>query len=107
MRTVNAARLLGELNDLAEIGKTPDGGVSRVAFSVEDELGRNWFRKKAEECGLVYSCDGAGNQSATLFSNPPTPKRLVFGSHLDSVPNGGRYDGALGTLAALEALRCL
>lgn len=107
MRTVNAARLLGDLKALAEIGKTSDGGVSRVAFSVEDELGRNWFRKRAEECGLVYSCDGAGNQSATLFSNPPSPKRVVFGSHLDSVPNGGRYDGALGTLAALEALRCL
>ena len=51
--------------------------------------------------------DGAGNQSALLYSDPPSAKRVLAGSHLDSVPNGGRYDGALGVLVAFEALRTL
>lgn len=107
MRAINAVRLTDDLTDLAKIGATADGGVSRVAFSKEDEQGREWFRKKVEASGLTFACDGAGNQSAILLSDPPSAKRILFGSHLDSVPNGGRYDGALGTLAALEALRCL
>lgn len=107
MHSINKERLLADLQELAQIGATADGGVSRVAFSEEDLKGRSWFKKRVEEAGLKYSIDGAGNQSALLVSDPPSDKHLLFGSHLDSVPNGGQYDGALGTLAAFEALRTL
>ncbi len=107
MLSVNAERFLGDLRDLARIGATADGGVSRPALSAADLEARAWFRAKIAEAGLDYAMDGAGNQSAILHSDPPSAQRVLAGSHLDSVPNGGRYDGALGLLAALEALRTL
>ncbi len=107
MLRINEQRLLGDIADLARIGATADGGVNRQALTAADIEGRRWFRRKIDEAGLDYAMDGAGNQSAILFSDPPSEKRILAGSHLDSVPNGGRYDGALGVLAAFEALRML
>ena len=107
MLRINASRLLNDIAELAQIGATADGGVSRPALTPADIEGRRWFQAKIAEAGLDYSMDGAGNQSAILFSDPPSEKRILAGSHLDSVPNGGRYDGALGVLVALEALRTL
>ncbi len=107
MLKINAERLLGDLNELARIGATADGGVNRPALSPADLEARAWFQRKIAEAGLTYAIDGAGNQSALLLSEPPSEKRILAGSHLDSVPNGGRYDGALGVLVALEALRRL
>lgn len=102
---INAKRLLGNLRELATIGGTAEGGVTRLAFSDTDVAGRAWFREKVEAAGLVYHEDGAGNQSAILHSNPPSDKTVLCGSHLDTVTNGGRFDGALGVLAGLEALQ--
>ena len=102
---INEKRLLADLDDLARIGATRDGGVSRTAMSSEDVLGRAWFRQQVERAGLAYCVDGAGNQSAVLHSANPQAKTLMAGSHLDTVPNGGRFDGALGVLVALEVLR--
>ena len=107
MLKINSDRLLADLNDLAHIGATADGGVSRSALTPADLAARAWFQRKIAEAGLAYAIDGAGNQSAILPSDPPSPKRILAGSHLDSVPNGGRYDGALGVLVAFEALRTL
>lgn len=107
MLKIKAERLLSDLQELAKIGATADGGVSRSALSPADIEGRAWFKSKIAEAGLAYHMDGAGNQSAILYSNPPSQKRILAGSHLDSVPNGGRYDGALGTLVAFEALRTI
>ena len=107
MLHINPNRLLNDLDELARIGATADGGVSRLAFSAEDVAGRAWFEARVREAGLQYDRDGAANQSAVLpCANPAAPTFLV-GSHLDTVPNGGRYDGALGVLAALEALRTI
>ena len=92
---------------MARIGATADGGVSRQALTAADREARRWFQTKIAEAGLDYAMDGAGNQSAILFSDPPSEKRILAGSHLDSVPNGGRYDGSLGVLVAFEALRAL
>jgi len=107
MLKINESRLLGDLQELAQIGATPDGGVSRPALMAADLEARRWYRRKIAEAGLEYTLDGAGNQSAILHSDPPSEKRILAGSHLDSVPNGGRYDGSLGVLVALEALRTL
>ena len=107
MPRINEDRLLNDLKDLARIGATADGGVSRPALTAADIEGRRWFQAKIAEVGLDYAMDGAGNQSAILYSDPPSEKRILAGSHLDSVPNGGRFDGSLGVLVAFEALRAL
>jgi N-carbamoyl-L-amino-acid hydrolase len=104
---IDDKRLLNDLEVLAQIGRTPDGGVSRLAMSEMDVLGREWFRQRVESDGFVFRADGAGNLSAVLPSAEAKAHTLLFGSHLDTVPNGGRYDGALGVLAALEALRTI
>lgn len=107
MLHINASRLLGNLASLAAIGRTPDGGVSRPAFSEADLAGRAWFRRTVEAAGLAFRADGAGNLSAVLPAADPAARTLLAGSHLDSVPNGGRFDGALGVLCALEALQTI
>ncbi|MGJ3239535.1 MAG: M20 family metallo-hydrolase [Anaerolineae bacterium] len=86
----------------AEIGASPDGGLSRPSLSLPDLEVREWFRQAVEAQGLRYQIDGAGNQSGILHCTDPQAPTLLIGSHLDSVPNGGRYDGALGVIAALE-----
>ena len=107
MLTINEDRLLNDLRELERIGATADGGVHRPALTAADIEAREWYQRKIAAAGLDYAIDGAGNQSAILYSDPPSPKRILAGSHLDSVPNGGRYDGALGLLVAFEALRML
>ncbi len=107
MLKINEDRLLTELKELAQIGATADGGVSRPALTAADIEARHWYQAKIAEAGLAYAMDGAGNQSAILFSDPPSEKRILAGSHLDSVPNGGCYDGSLGVMVAFEALRTL
>ena len=104
MLEINAARLLGDLDALAAIGQTPAGGVTRTALSAADRAGRAWFRQRVMDAGLQFRGDGAGNLSAILGD---AGRVILTGSHLDTVPNGGRYDGALGVLCALEALRTL
>ena len=105
--TVNEGRLLGDLQELAAIGATNDGGVNRPALSEADLAGREWFRQRIRAAGLQLREDGAGNISALLPALEAEARTLLLGSHLDTVPNGGRFDGALGVLAALEVLRTL
>jgi N-carbamoyl-L-amino-acid hydrolase len=102
---VNPDRMLASFNQLALIGATGDGGVSRVALSEAHRSARTWFRNEIEGSGFEFHTDGAGNHSAYLSCKRKDAPILLFGSHLDSVPNGGRFDGALGVMAALEVLR--
>src|SRR3954447_10170048 len=104
---IDGERLYADFVHLNTIGATPDGGVSRVALSPEDLTARSWFADRVEEAGLLLRDDDAGNLSGVLKSSRPVAKTLLIGSHLDSVPNGGRYDGSIGVLAALECLRTL
>jgi N-carbamoyl-L-amino-acid hydrolase len=104
---IKASRLLENIAALAQIGRTPAGGVSRPALAEADLAGRLWFKHKVEEAGLKFRADGAGNLSALLPAAIPEARTLLAGSHLDTVPNGGRFDGALGVLAALEALQTI
>src|SRR5205814_4306693 len=89
---------------LAAIGATPEGGVNRPSLSEAHLAARAWFLERAAAAGLEANVDHAGNHSAVLPADGPT---LLLGSHLDSVPNGGRYDGALGVVAALHVLLAL
>jgi len=102
---VNADRMSAAFIHLASIGATGDGGVSRVTFSEAHLAVRKWFRSEIENSGFEFRVDGAGNHSAFLSCGIKTAPTLLFGSHLDSVPNGGRFDGALGVMSALEVLR--
>ena len=103
--TINSARLRADFEALAEIGATMGGGVSRLALSNEDLAARSWFADRIEEAGLLVKDDEIGNLSGVLRSDDADAKTLMMGSHLDTVPNGGRYDGAIGVLIALECLR--
>lgn len=96
-----------DFDELAGFGGTPDGGVHRPAWSPAHRQAREWFLARARASGLETRIDGAGNMIAELpgACGASPPKSLLLGSHLDSVPNGGRFDGALGVVAGLEVLR--
>jgi len=104
---INDGRLLDDFNALAEIGATVDGGVSRLALSNEDLQARAWLADRFEAAGIFVRDDDAGNLSGVLPSSKPDARTLMIGSHLDSVPNGGRYDSSVGVLAGLEVLRTI
>lgn len=101
---VNIDRLKNDLEELGRIGRDDRGGISRPSFGSADLEARAWLRRKIEEAGLCYREDGAGNQFGRLECAPRT---VMAGSHIDTVPNGGAFDGAVGVLAALEAARRL
>ncbi len=99
---VDADRLRADFDALASIGANAQGGLDRAALTPAQLEARAWFLERARAAGLETSVDAAGNHSAR---RPGGPGTLLLGSHLDSVPNGGRFDGALGVVAALEVLR--
>jgi N-carbamoyl-L-amino-acid hydrolase len=98
---VDDARMREDFDALARIGATAEGGVDRPSLGDAHLAARKWFLERAAADGLETRLDSAGNHSALLPADGPT---LLLGSHLDSVPNGGRYDGALGVVAALHVL---
>jgi N-carbamoyl-L-amino-acid hydrolase len=104
---INSARIRADFDELAFIGATPEGGISRLALSSEDMQARAWFADRIEAAGLTLHDDDAGNLSGILASENRKAKTLLIGSHLDSVPNGGRYDGSVGLLSGLECLRTI
>jgi N-carbamoyl-L-amino-acid hydrolase len=104
---INQQRFKADFDELSQIGATPEGGVNRPALSPAHLEARSWFRQKIAQAGLEFRQDGAGNHSAILRCSLSKAPALLLGSHLDSVPNGGRFDGPVGVLAALEALRCV
>ncbi|MEP7357433.1 MAG: Zn-dependent hydrolase [Anaerolineales bacterium] len=111
MMRVDSDRLQSDFDQLAQFGAFTDGeghaGVNRPALSAAHLEARQWFLARAAEAGLETRVDAAGNHSAILPGGSAAARTLLLGSHLDSVPNGGRYDGALGLLAGLECLRVI
>ncbi len=99
---INLDRLKSDLEELGRIGRDAGGGISRPSFSPADLEARDWLKKRIEEAGLSYRQDGAGNQFGRIEG---TGKTVMAGSHVDTVLNGGMFDGAVGVLAALECLR--
>lgn len=104
---IDGDRLIGDLRELATIGATPEGGVDRVAFSAADMEGRAWVAARMREAGLEVRTDPAGNTIGRYAGEDPARPAIALGSHTDTVPNGGRYDGALGVLAAVACARAL
>lgn len=103
--SINLQRFKTDFDELARTGNTGDGGVSRPALSVAHLEARRWWLARAAAAGLETRVDSAGNHSAILRCGNANARALLLGSHTDSVPNGGRFDGALGVLAALETVR--
>jgi beta-ureidopropionase / N-carbamoyl-L-amino-acid hydrolase len=102
---IDPNRMRADFDALATFGATPAGGVSRPTFSDAHGAARAWFIARAAEEGLEPHVDRAGNHSAVLPASNADAATLLLGSHLDSVPDGGRFDGALGVMAAFEVLR--
>jgi N-carbamoyl-L-amino-acid hydrolase len=108
---VNAARLRADLEGLSAFGRQPGGtfadGVSRVGFSDADVEGRKFVVGLMRAAGLEPRIDAAGNILARRAGRDDSLPPILFGSHIDSVPQGGNFDGDLGSLAALETVRVL
>jgi N-carbamoyl-L-amino-acid hydrolase len=104
---INADRLWGSLMELARIGATPKGGVKRLTLTEEDRAARELFCRWAREAGLSVSVDAIGNIFARREGADPSAAPVAMGSHLDSQPSGGKFDGAYGVMAGLEVLRTL
>lgn len=104
---VNGERLWQTLMDMAQHGATANGGVSRLALSEEDRLGRELFVRWAEEAGCQVRVDAMGNIFARREGRHPQLAPVVTGSHGDSQPAGGKFDGIYGVLAGLEVVRSL
>jgi N-carbamoyl-L-amino-acid hydrolase len=104
---INGPRLHGWLKEFSQFGIRSDGGVDRVAFSDADIQGRAFASSLMKEAGFQVRVDQVGNILGRLDGSEPGLPPLMVGSHIDSVPAGGNYDGPLGTLGALEAVLTL
>ncbi|HBH16334.1 MAG TPA: Zn-dependent hydrolase, partial [Leclercia adecarboxylata] len=99
MIRVNADRLWSTLAMMAQIGGTPAGGVTRLALSDEDRIARNLLRDWALEAGISFEVDSMGNMFIRRAGKNPALAPVMTGSHVDSQPLGGNYDGVYGVLA--------
>ena len=104
---VDGDRLSRTLTALARFGANPGGGVSRVAYSDADLAAREWVATLMSEAGLEVSVDFAGNLIGRRAGSDSDLPPLLLGSHIDSVPSGGNYDGQVGSMAALEVAATL
>ncbi len=104
---IDGRRLWDSLMDMAQIGATPKGGVRRLALTEIDRAGRDRFGALCEQAGLTIRMDTMGNMFARRPGRDPARAPVLVGSHLDSQPSGGKFDGALGVLAGLELIRTL
>lgn len=104
---VNGARLWDSLMAMAKIGATPKGGCNRQALTDLDREGRDLFARWCEAAGCTVKVDKIGNMFARREGRDPKLPPVMAGSHLDTQPTGGKFDGVLGVLAALEVVRSL
>ncbi len=103
----SAERMQQRIQALSEFGANPEGGVSRVAFSKADIEGREYIKGLMAHAGLEVRLDTAGNIIGKRQGSEPGLPVIMFGSHIDSVPGGGNYDGDVGVIAAIEVAQLL
>jgi N-carbamoyl-L-amino-acid hydrolase len=104
---IDSDRLWGELVKTAEIGGTPKGGICRLTLTDLDRQVRDWFKARCEALGCTLTVDDMGAMFARRKGQRDDVPPIAMGSHLDTQPTGGKFDGVLGVLGALEALRTL
>lgn len=104
---INGARLWDSLMDMARIGATPKGGVNRLTLTDLDRQSRDLFGKWCKEAGCTITVDRMGTMFARRAGTDDSLPPVMIGSHLDTQPTGGKFDGALGVLAALEIVRTM
>ena len=104
---VNEQRILTRINELAKFGRDNNNRGYRVAYTQGDIDGRTWFMQLMKNAGLHPTIDSAGNIIGKRNGKNPSLKPIAFGSHIDMVPDGGNYDGTLGSISALEVIEVL
>jgi beta-ureidopropionase / N-carbamoyl-L-amino-acid hydrolase len=104
---IDGQRLWDTLMHTAQIGATPKGGICRLTLTDLDRQVRDWFKAQCEALGCTVAVDEVGTMFARRPGKNPNLAPIAMGSHLDTQPTGGKFDGVLGVLAALEALRTL
>ena len=104
---VNGKRIMDHILALAEFGKNPQGGASRVAYSDADKQGREYVLGLLRDAKLDVGIDAAGNLIGRRVGSASNLKPLLIGSHIDTVPEGGNYDGVVGSMGAIEVAQTL
>jgi beta-ureidopropionase / N-carbamoyl-L-amino-acid hydrolase len=104
---IDGDRMWASIMETAQIGATPKGGICRLTLTDLDRQVRDWFRAACEAAGCTVTIDDMGNIFARRPGRDPTLPPIAIGSHLDTQPTGGKYDGIIGVLAGLEVLRTL
>jgi ureidoglycolate amidohydrolase len=105
--TINRERLLSEIDSLASFSDAEAPAVTRIVFSPTDLKARAWMRARCEEAGLSVRQDAVGNTFARWNGSDPSAPVVGTGSHIDAIPNAGKFDGVVGVLGGLEAIRAL
>jgi len=106
-RHINPQRLQSNLEKLSEFGRDPEGGITRLGFSQTESDAREYVISLMKDAGLEVRIDPAGNIFGRRSGSNKKLPTLLFGSHIDSVPHGGNFDGPLGSLGAIEVIRAL
>src|SRR5690348_14718782 len=104
---VDGERVLRRLEELAAVGAVGSSGVTRIAFSPEEPRAMDLVGEWMHQAGLTLAFDAVGSMFGSTDGNVPGSRVSLAGSHLDTVPNGGRLDGALGVLAAIESVMAM
>jgi len=104
---IDGERMWATIMETAQIGGTPKGGICRLTLTDFDRQVRDWFRAACEAAGCTVTIDDMGNIFARRPGRDPTLPPIAIGSHLDTQPTGGKYDGIIGVLSGLEVLRTL
>ncbi|MDG2398297.1 MAG: hydantoinase/carbamoylase family amidase, partial [Candidatus Marinimicrobia bacterium] len=104
---VNGERLNAHMDELSIYGKNDFGGISRVAYSLADLSGRKYVIQLMKKAGLEVNIDPGGNIIATLKGGNNSLPPIAIGSHIDSVPEGGNYDGNVGSISAIEVAQTI
>ncbi|MGA2418633.1 MAG: M20 family metallo-hydrolase [Candidatus Acidiferrum sp.] len=104
---IDQEKLIGEIEVLAGISSAEAPVVTRVVFTAKDLEAREWLLAQCKEAGLAIRCDAIGNMFARWIGTDPQAPAVATGSHIDAIPNAGKYDGVVGVLGGLEAIRAL
>lgn len=105
--SIDQQRLTAEIEELAKFSDADPPAVTRVVFTPTDLKARRWMRARCEEAGLLVRQDAIGNTFARWSGEEPDTPVVGTGSHIDAIPNAGKYDGVVGVLGGLEAIRAL